>query len=588
MTINAEKLRSPHFVFILYMLAASLLIMVFRYILPGSEPPLLIFSHDWRLTRGILTLLDLFPALAFSALVIPFGIVSIEEYRTTFAEIFSKRLMVSIIVAICAAVIYCVIFFLVFPTVKGNEENMRFEGELYQLAKKNAQEQSRIGEWQEASKFVDICERIWPESPELDALRSLISLNLDERHSEETDEKSHARAALSREWRDAELSLLSGEKQPVDVTQAITLGQTAFNEKRYFDAHWLATLGMRLARAGGPEAANASRLASDAWNKIESQSPNRREEQRYRIYELKLSGYNAMQSSEWVRAYFIFLELTKLTPDDPDAINFLATSEYRAREIAFFIDEMEVSLGEILTGAVFSIPNQNGRAALRFSSLTEFDDFAYGMDLEYMQFDDHSHLLANVKARYAKLLPVNLNGKPQILVLTHALDRHNKNLSWDSEWMTGIKKPGGIILDISFEEFLLLSQVRRGLPNLQIFQLLDASNKLGSAGYVPQIFEAEILNRLGSAVFFLPMAIIVIVIGWRFRTKTKPRYLFALLLPVLPVVFHGFVFFYRSVLNTLAIWLVLSMGFSAALIVFIVALALSLFISLIVLAAQHS
>jgi hypothetical protein len=84
------------------------------------------------------------------------------------------------------------------------------------------------------------------------------------------------------------------------------------------------------------------------------------------------------------------------------------------------------------------------------------------------------------------------------------------------------------------------------------------------------------------------MAIFVIIIAWRYRTKKKPRYLFVLLLPVLPIVFHGFVFLYRSVFNTLGIWLVLSFGFTAALVIFIAVMAVTLFISLLSLAGQRA
>jgi len=129
--------------------------------------------------------------------------------------------------------------------------------------------------------------------------------------------------------------------------------------------------------------------------------------------------------------------------------------------------------------------------------------------------------------------------------------------------------------------------VRRGLPNLQIDELLTASQKLGSTGYISQIFEAEIFNRLGSVLFFLPMATLVIILGWRYRTKTNPRYLFPLLLIILPVVFHGMVFIYRAFLNNLGILLIISFGFTTAMIIFIVTITLFLFVSLIALAAQH-
>jgi hypothetical protein len=280
--------------------------------------------------------------------------------------------------------------------------------------------------------------------------------------------------------------------------------------------------------------------------------------------------------------------LLAYTPDDPDAINYYAASEQGARETAFFIDEMEYALGEISTGAIFSLPDEEGRVVLRFSSLTTTKDIAYGMGFEYMKFDKNMYPQAIVSSRYAKLIPIVLDNRQKIIVLTYALDRYNEENNFQSEWILGTPGPGGILLETSFDDLMLIKNVRRGLDNLQMNELFTAYQNLGNSGYFPQIFQAEILNRLGSVMFFLPLAIVVIIVAWRYRAKTRPRYFFVLLLPVLPIVLNGFVFIYRSVLNTMGIWLVLSVGFSAAIVIYVVALAVSLFASLIVLSAQHS
>lgn len=590
MIINAERARSPQGIFIIYVLSFSLLIMIVRFILPGSEAPLLLYSRQWRWIKGLLELFNLFPALAFSALVVPFGMASFEENYQSFSEVFFKRLLVSVVIAIGAAVIYAIIFFLALPSVKNNEEEIRFKGELYHLAKFQMQERKNAGEWLEASQFLGICDQIWPNSPELTESRIEIEVNLQRIQLAEIDERYQARMALAREYpRSADVSALSGTQQPLNATEAISMGAAAYEEKRYFDAHWLATVGGRLAVRGSAEAARAARLASDAWNMISSLAPNRFEERLYQIYNLKLSGYQAMNTGDWIRAYYIFLRLLEMTPDDPDAINFLAASEIGSLQTAFFIDEMQYSLGEILTGAVFSLPDKDGRAVVRFSSLTTSADVAYGMGFEYMLFDEDSRLLASVRSRYAKILPhMSPDNEPQVLILTHALDRHNEAGGYESEWLFGTKTPGGIILNVTFEDLMLLSEVRRGLLNLQINELFMAARKFSDAGYVYQIFQAEILNRIATALFFLPMAIIAVVLGWRYRVKKRPRYLFGAMLLVLPVVFHGFIFMYRTIINTLGIWLVLSIGFIPALITYIVLMGLTLFISLIVLSAQHA
>ena len=589
MTINLEKLRTPHFIFLIYVLFSVIVIMIFRFIFPGSVEPLPSYSFNWRLVQGLLEVFNLFPALALSALVIPFGLASFEENYQSFSELFFKRLAVSVITAIGAAVIYSIIFLLVLPVVKNYEENMMYSGNMYRLARKQAQESINAGKWHEASQFLAICNNIWYNNKELIPLRDQVEINLARQASRINEERAQARSSLVSERRNINIWPFSNEPQPLYSTQAIEMSRAAFEEERYFDSHWLANLAGRLAVRGSPDAALAARIASDAWNMIASQAPNQLETRLYELYNLKLSGYRAMESGDYIHAYYIFQRLLSYTPNDPDAKNYFIACEQGAKEIAFFIDEMELPTGEMLNNTVFSVPDNEGRAVLRFFSLITTADIAYGMGFEYMNFDKHMTPVSIVSARYAKLIPFIIdNQKPQILILTHALDRYYEDNSYQSEWILGNPSVGGIILDISFEDLMLISSVRRGLTSLQINDLFTAAKNLGNAGYVPQIFEAEIINRIGSALFFLPVAIMIIIIAWRYRVRSRPRYIFILLLPVLPIVFNGFVFLYRSIVNTIGIWLVISAGFTAALIICFAAFAVTLFASLIALSAQHS
>jgi len=587
MIISSDKLRTPQFIFIIYVVIAAIFIMIFKFIFPGSDEPLSIYSFNWRVVQGLLEVFNLFPALALSALVIPFGLASFEENYQSFSELFFKRLSVSVITAIGAAIVYAIIFFLFFPMVKNYEENMRYSGDLYRLAKANALERRNAGDWYEASQFLSICDYIWFQSKDLQSLQDEVAINLERKIAEENRERAQARAVLNSGRRNNDIWPLSTENRPVDATQAIAMSREAFIRERYFDSHWLANLGSRLAQNGSVEEGIANRIANEAWDMISSQAPNQREAYLYNLYNIKLYGYKAMEAGDWIRAYYTFLELLSYTPDDPDVKNYLAASEAGAKEIAFFIDEMEMAMGVILNNAVFSLPGKEGRIVMRFSSLTKTDDIAYGIGFEYMDFDEYMNPKSIVTARYTKLVPVILD-EPKIIILTHALDRYNNENSFHSEWLLGEPIIGGILLDICFDELSLITNARRGLTNLLIGELFSAADNLGDSGYIPQVFHAEILNRLGSALFFLPVSILIIVTAWRYRARKRPRYIFFLFLPILPIIFNGFVFIYRSIINTSAIWLVLSIGFPAALTVFIVFLAVSLFVSLIVLAAQHT
>jgi hypothetical protein len=399
---------------------------------------------------------------------------------------------------------------------------------------------------------------------------------------------------------------MPGQSRPVNSAEALALAEESFSKERYFEAYWLAGLAGRLAREGSPEETTALHFASRAWNTVESLAPNGREKEAYDHYRLKYSGFKALEAKDWIRAYYIFLELASLTPDDPDAVNFLQLSEKGTLETAFFTDEMDMAMGDILTGAVFSLPAtegifsgpgkySSGRGVLRFTSLSTFADYAFGLGLEYMAFDDNGKPLFRVEAPYAKIVPMHVENENRITVLMRALDRHHKENRWDPEW----KKEGGaetessfaetamLALELNYDQFLLLADVRQGLDKLPLGELFSASRSLAAFGYIPQVFEAEILNRLGYALFFLPMAILSIVIGWRYRAKKRPRYLFIPMLPVLPLVFTGITLLYRNLLNTLGIWLILSIGFTLALLIFIAGITVIFILSLILLAAQR-
>ena len=593
MKVNTDTLRSPALIFFGYVAVGSLIILGFRHIFPGEIAPLPIFAKDWRLIRSLIDIIALFPALAFSALVIPFGLPSgYDDSYARFSPYFFQRMVVPVITAICAAGIYSLLFFLALPLAKNYEKDMLFQGELYRMAKERAQVHGRAGEWVEASQYIGICDSVWEESPELESLRGEVDLHLDESRYSIT--KDRELAAL--EKRSASVSALPGQREPIDTLEALALGEAALNEGRLMDAHWLATLGGRIAREGSLEAAAAARLAARAWNQIESQRPTPLEARLYSLYQLKLSAYQAMVSGDWIRAFYLFQELFEKSPNDPDAENFLAACEKGTKEIAFFIEEMGILPGQTNVGVIFSLPGYSGgqgRSVMRAASLTSSPDYAYGTGIEYMAFDSGANLLYSLQAPFAKFLPITFNGQRQVLIQMRALDRNDSSRRWEPEWEvlagnTDYHGAAQITLGISYETFLVLTQMRQELSGMQIGELFATKDIAPEMGYIPEVFEAEILNRLSGCLFFLPMAVIALLFGWRFRCKGNPRYIFILLLPVLPLVFNGLAYIYRAGLNIIGTSLVIALGFSTALTLYIVILVLFFLLSLIMLAAQHN
>jgi hypothetical protein len=600
--LRREALLSPPGIFVYYVLASFAGIMSFRLLFPGEPPPLALFSRSWRFIRGILNWIGLFPALAMSAMVIPFGLRTAGDSRfTSFSPKFLDTLKGPVITAVIAALVYGVLCFLVYPLACDREADMRFRGRLFLESASRARSHAAAGDWSEASRFLGVCERIWPNSPDLEDLRSSVSIEMDESRFEIPGDTAADVPLYAVPEEDGS----SSRREPVGAAEALARAETAFREGRYYDAHWFATLSGRLAREGSVETVEAARAASRAWNAVASLEPDSREIRTVRLYRLKNAAYEAMIAGDWIRGYYLFKELAALTPKDPDAINFLNKCEQGIEEIAFFIDESEMTLGEILSGAVFSVPRRTsagtvyGRMILQIRSLAASPDYSYGIGLELLVFDGTGELENRLEAPYAKILPRTLGGQKRVLLLLRALDRDNENRRWEPAW-TGPGQPGSIrygggldlgdtqvMLDISYEDFLLSTQVRRGVDNFFIGELLAAEKTLEAYGYVSQVFAAEILSRFAEPLYFLALLILTLVIGWRCRAVRRPRYLGIPMFFILPLVFDGVIRIYRAAMDILGIQLVLSLSFVPALIVTFAGAVFFFILFLVCLAFQH-
>jgi hypothetical protein len=579
---------TPPAIFFEYLIACAALTLGFRFLFPISPPPLVLYSSNWRLTGWILEFIDFFPALAMSGLMIPFS-RRIEEFdgEGRFNRNFLLKLRLPILTAIMAAALYGALFFLVRPLAGEAREGMVFRGELYLDSRDKAVSHARMETWTEALRFATICGQIWPDNPDVSELKRNI------------DAEFYRSQYLQNQ--DAPVERPSGydprERTPVDAAEALRFGETALAEDRYYDAHWLATLAERLAEPGSLDALESTRLAGRAWNAIESLEPSGRERELYRIYQLKRSGYEAMVGQDWIKGYYTFKELIGLSPDDPDAADFLRRCETETLQIAFFADELELTLGDVLTEAVFSLPRYDsagkadGRLVLRVGALSTFSDYSYGFDIDLAAVDSAGSLSNRMEAPYAKFLPKTINGKNMVVLLLQSLDRRNPDLRWGPVWTEpGQVEMGGVELPLhlSYENFLLITRIRRGLEHFQIPSLFAAEQNLGAYGYIPELFRAQVITRIAEPLFFLPLFILILVAAWRFRPRKQPRYLAIPMLVIMPVVFFAWTTMYRSLIDALGIGMALTLSFTASMLILGIAVSVFFFLSLIILVSQRA
>jgi hypothetical protein len=597
-----DFLKTNAGIFIASMSGFLVVVVAFRFVFPGERAPLDNFFLPWRLARGIADFIDLFPALVMSALVIPFGfIVDDNADFTRFSPGFILKIQGSIFAAIIASACYGILFFAALPLAQEAQSAMRQKGELFRRARHSAELHAAQNEWQEANRFLNICENIWYLSPSLEQLRRGIAIGVESVPRDRRLRSARGSAAWANDAAAAQRSAVR------DAPEALALARAAFAEERYYDAHWLSTLASRLAREGSMEAQEAARSASQAWNAVSSLEPGIRETRSYDLYHRKREGYEAMIANEWIRAYYIFLELSDQIPDDPDLAKFLVMSRQGAAGVAFFIDELEGNIGQNLTNTVFSIPlapsartlgrsalsgetSFGGRAVLRLESLLTYPDYSYVIGLDLIALDGNNRPLYEAQARYAKLVPMTVEGKSRLVILLRALDRYDETLRWEPSW-EGPGRPdlgdSQIALDLTYEQFLRFGKTGNGADSLLWGDLLAMAEDSGNYGRIPQVYQAEIVRRIAEPLALLPLSILAIIIGWRFRAVSKPKFLGFPMLGIIPLVFSGAAQLVRWLFGVLAPALLLSLGYAPAIGIFIGGSLILFIVSLIGLAAQH-
>jgi hypothetical protein len=585
----------------IYIALSCIAIMVFRYLLPTAPPPLPVYVVPWRLTNGLLDICAVFPALLLAGLVMPFGwIIQKDEPFSRFSPQFLKRLSPALFTGFASAAIYAVVFFLITPLSQNYYETMSLKGALFHQSKAAAESQAADGQWLDAEYSIAVCKRIWRKSAEeggeIFALAERISAKAMEIRAKNTALEMEKIYNIQHK----EEPLVFTGREPVDAQEALVSAKTALEENRCFDAHWLANLAMRLLRTKrtSAEYRQAERIAAQAWNATNALAPSEQESEIYSLYHQKREGYAAVHDENWLQAYHIFADLIAKTPADPDVANLLAISKRQTESLAFFVDEQDVTLGSMAPNPFFSIPinAQNVRAVIKMADISLFPDSAYGRNVELFLFDQNYAFIGAITSPFCKLSPQETDGGERFFVMMRSINGEtNEQFDPVVRWFDKDRKRQELFddnaqmsFDISYQNFILLANLRYGLDSLLLNELFVAGDKFGEYGYIEQVFQVEIIRQIFSLIVFLPITVIVIILGWRLRAKKKPFFIGLPMLFILPGVFQVVIRLYQSLLNALCIWSVATLGFTLSMVVFTLGTVPLFFLSLLLAAFQRN
>ncbi len=346
-------------------------------------------------------------------------------------------------------------------------------------------------------------------------------------------------------------------------TEAMERARAAMAKEDYVNAHYYARMALEMS----PNWAEARTLLSDARENLGTPGRLQTEGAEKTLFETKRRGYEALSNNNPVDAYFIFRELARTHPEDPDVEHFYAESVAQLRTVALLESEMRTwRASPGYENIVFRTLSGGERAIVRIGTLVPGTGFSYAYDIEYLRFEPNTgDVSEHMRATAGKLLGTTLylrlvdDGSPA----DHA--------TTTGDWLVGEPTDDEPLLELGYgvDQLALFRASPSGAPLRTVPQQLRMQEIGPPAGYEWQ----PIATRL-ALEFTKPFALVVlsvsgIAFAWSHRSRSFRRPV-VLLLPailLIPLVAHVIYQFYLEAHRSMVLLLLRSLEFSTSLVV---------------------
>ncbi len=398
------------------------------------------------------------------------------------------------------------------------------------------------GDPEEAAFRVGLALEIWKDSPE--------ALQISEECKLRLADRAGGKPAAAPPAPDP---LVAGSPSGLTVLEAMDRSIAAEKALDFYNAHYYATLAARLAKPGDPNREAAQRMASNAWNRITEGSDALRAQGDARLYDVKHKGYQAIQSGDYLTAYYVFLALSAEDESkadgkhDPDIARFLEVSRRGVLESFFFMDETEgLRLFESSRDLFFLLHRPDGGTDAVFVRGVTYtrssgSDVAYLRDLELARFDRAHRLQYRMRVPNAKMFafaPDGIDPRPQVLL--RSVDRNRAGVRVAPTVLEGSapeQDTSVLLLDMPHRDFNLIVSANRGPSSMILADLFMFADRAGKYGFERETYLREALARLADPFLMLIISVLALVAGWKYRLGKGVLFKawWTLALPLFPV-----------------------------------------------------
>lgn len=321
----------------------------------------------------------------------------------------------------------------------------------------------------------------------------------------------------------------------------------SYDKQEWFNAHYFAQQGLAVASGKDSNIAELKDISSQAWNNLSNlHSMNKDDKQN--VFEQKYMGYKALVEGDYLKAYYIFMNLQSQSLElskDSDVLFYTEVAQKKVNERTFFIDEtFELKGFESATDVYFVLNYGNsGRDLVYFRGVTSTKESGnlvqYLRGLKIISFDENDDWIYTLEVPYAKVLAVSVKDMNEMTkkslgitndiniipyLMMKSVDRYESGKVRAPTYtfakghsIDEIKNTDFFMLPISFSDFQMIESAHVQPKTMEILSLSHMIGKAEDFGYSSVIFGQVLMNRILYPFFLLILFLVVASLAWNNR-----------------------------------------------------------------------
>ena len=522
----------------------------------------------WRFVTGVRAFFARLPAILASVCCIAFSWSFAKDAGKNLARFSPVQLKNyrTVLVASCVSVILCFAGTeILTPIVSAKQTALENKMQDYNWYTEQTKTSVREGNAAAAVFYAENALALWPDNRDAKALYN-DSLKLSAQSERKEAEPSSALPS----------DIAALQNTPYSVMRLLQKAQTAFELKNYFDAHYYAWWGLKLAGDNDANSGELRRIAVESWNIISSWSGFETDDAAM-IFLKKREGYSALMEGDALGAYYTFLDLYEANDLDPDILRFYRLATEALLKQYFFIDETRnLAFFENFQNVSFKVTHPDGKTDLisigGVTTVAKTDNVVkYLRNYSCLSYDAAGHLLYSMTVPYAKLIGQRAGSLgtgyekrtgvhdpetyvPQLLLTS--VDRKNRDIVGSPHYFAAqsaqYEREIVRILPMSLQDFDLACRASAKGPQYMnlafLFRFVPIAERYG---FQKRIFSLFLLQRLCRPLLLLAFFIFLSIIAWNYKLESSQvfRFTWIFSFPVLTAVVQFCMEWFRYLMN---------------------------------------